>query len=386
MNNICQDCNKEPATYGDGLTWARCSGCQLKFQQAQTSNQAQAPQVTRSDSGMVASEGFEHKTTPGLVSIVMPIYNVNYSLFHYTGNAIGSIREHTNKAVTPYELIIIDNGSPIKPPTLQSYYAEKVVTNQTNEGVTRAWNKGVRVSFGEYIVLINSDTQVFDGWLEELKVALDDGADLVMAHPMYSLTEPFARGVEAAKVRQGKYIFDKLERDFSCVMFRKELFDEIGGFDETFFNYCSDVDFIRRMEQAGKVIKMVDRVAIHHISDATGYSIPETPEIMNKDKAAYEEKWAQVNREEKVHIADRVGGWLDAEGMEEAKEVKFIRTAETGDKVYLINGNQVNWIRDPKTLEDLGGGFDKVVEISKEEFSKYERGEPIGQHNIEKYA
>lgn len=376
MNNICQDCKKEPATYGDGLTWARCSNCQLKFIQAQTPSQTQSNQ-----------EGFEHKTISGLTSIIMPLCNVNYSLFHYTGTAIGSIREHTNKV--NYELIILDNGSPIKPPTLQSYYADKVITNETNQGVTKAWNKGVRASFGEYIVLLNSDTQVYEGWLETLKEAIDSGeTDLAMAHPMYSLTEPFARAVESRKVLEGKYIFDSLDRDFSCVMFKKELFDEIGGFDETFFNYCSDVDFLKRMEQAGKKFKMIDKVAIHHISDATGYSIPETPEIMNKDKAAYEEKWNRSTATEVQATLEQIQEIKEKreETFPQIKETRFIRTSETGDKVYFVNGNHINWVKDPKTFEQLGGKFGDEVEISKEEFSKYERGEPIGQYNIEKYA
>ena len=377
--NICQTCQKEPATYGDGLTWSRCSACQLKFTQKEEST-IKVP---------MDEEGFEHKIIPGLISIIMPVYIINYPLFHYTGNAIGSIREHTNKEKTPYELIIIDNGSTIKPPSPQSYYADKIVIHSQNLGVSIAWNKGVRVSFGEYIVIINNDVQVFEGWLETLKEVLDSGeADLVMAHPMYSLTEPFARAIESKKVLEGKSIFDSIGTDFSCVMFKKELYNEIGAFDETFFAYCQDIDFLKRMEVAGKKYKVVDKVAIHHISDATGASIPETPEIMNEDKAKYEEKWKagelqdQINEQLREVVED-----IEEKVVEQIQtEIRFIRTPETGDKVYLKTETTIHWVKNPETYEALGGKFGNESIVSKEEFAQFERGEPIDMGNVGKYA
>jgi hypothetical protein len=193
--NICQICQKEPATYGDGLTWSRCSKCELDYN-SEKSNVGGVEQVQTTEENLAS-----HPRIPGLISIIVPVYMSNYTLFHYTGNCLGALREHTNSPETPYELIVVDNGSPIKPPTNDSYYADKVVVNQKNTGYTAACNKGIRVSFGEYVVLLSNDVQVFDGWLVEMKKAIDSGeADLVMAHPMYSKEEPFARAVEARLV------------------------------------------------------------------------------------------------------------------------------------------------------------------------------------------
>ncbi|MEK7087120.1 MAG: glycosyltransferase, partial [Patescibacteria group bacterium] len=249
--NVCLVCRKEPAVYGDGITWARCSKCEYEFRKENPQPQDQE----------VTEDGFPHKTVKDLVSIIMPVYMVNYPLFHYTGTAIGSIRSHSKKGT--YELIIVDNGSPIKPPNMQSYYAHKIVTNETNEGVSKAWNQGIRISFGEYIVLLNNDTQVYEHWMEDMKKCLDEGGlDLVMATPMYSLTEPFARWVESERERdrwKDKPIQESFSdfKDFSCVMFKKDLVDEIGIegkglFDEQFFAYASDSDLFKRMDQAGK--------------------------------------------------------------------------------------------------------------------------------------
>lgn len=394
----CDICKQEPAVYGDPNIQVRCAKCEALSKAEKVKDLPSKPQE---------EGGFNHPLVSNLVSIVMPVYMANYPLFHYTGNAIGSIRQNTSKENTNYELIVIDNGSPLKVPNLQAFYADKVIVNQSNLGVTVAWNQGIRASFGEYIVLINNDVQVFDGWMDELKKVIDSGeADLVMAHPMYSLTEPFARAEEARKVLRGEKKFDNLERDFSCVMFKKSLYDEIGAFDEQFFSYCSDSDFLKRMEQAGKKFKMVDKVAIHHISDATGYSIESTPEIMNEDKKAYADKWSrptateiqatpeQIQRiQKKIEETSPFQLIIKDDAMVEEiqdnnlvfPEFEFVRSNETGDKIYLLKGNILHWIKDPETFKTLGGEFGREIILDKVEFEDYRRGEPINMSNVDKY-
>lgn len=382
---ICQDCQKEPAIYGDGITWGRCAKCQYEYNKKHNVQDKKEPDP--------AGQGMPHKMVPGLTSIILPVYMNNYPLFHYTGNCIGSIREYTNQ--DDYELIVIDNGSPIKPPNLNSYYADKVIQNEANLGVTKAWNQGIRASFGEYIVLINNDVQVYDSWLPTMKACLNEGGlDLVMATPMYSNTEPFARSLESDQhfMRySGKYVKDSFSefRDFSCVMFKKSLLEEIGVFDEDFFAYCSDSDFIKRMELAGKKWASTKMVATHHVSDATGASIEQTPEIMNKDKAIYAEKW------DKVEIEDYSGSNEGALGKAgdtatgaqiETEKPNFIRSNETGDRIYFVKDGKIYPISNPETYKAVGGDFGKEVTITKEEFSKFERGPLLTMGNYKEYA
>lgn len=376
---ICQDCKVNPATYGDGVTWSRCSACQRKT----TEGLEPETKLLNPNGPMAPDQSFEHEIKEGLVSIILPVYINSYALFHYTGNCIGSIREHTKEG--DYELVVVDNGSPIKPPNLQSFYAHRIVQNEENLGVTKAWNQGIRVCIGEYIVLLNNDVQVFDGWLEDMKAALNSGLDLVMAHPMYSNTEPFARAVEARLAREGKKKFDDIpgSKDFSCVMFKRSLLDELGLFDETFFSYCSDSDLFRRMDRAGKKYAVVN-VFTSHISDATGFSIPETPEIMNKDKAAFEEKWNKIELEEKHPGFEAIPG----PKVELPKEdPRFFRTAETGDRVFFIDLKtlKAHWVKNPETLAALGGHLGTERTISREEYQKFEKGEAIDMNNVENF-
>jgi GT2 family glycosyltransferase len=355
---ICQECGINPAVYGDGLTWALCSKCKRLKDADEGVTEEQEP---------VGQQGFEHKIQEGLTSIIIPVYILNYSLLHYTGNCIGSVREHTPEG--HYEIVVVDNGSPMKPPSPDSYYAQKVIVNQENLGVTKAWNQGIRASVGEYIVLLNNDVQVFDHWLDDMLMGLE-AYDLVMAHPMYSMTEPFARATEAAEVRAGKKKLDPIKTDFSCVAFKRSLLDELGLFDQQFFNYCSDLDLFKRMDQAGKKYKVFD-VATSHLSDATGMLIKTTPQIMEKDKAAFAEKWKDVPSVDPV---------------EEVSEVKksdlLFRVINGGDPLYYLTNNKMYRIKNPETLKALGFDFGQEQNITREEFNTFERGGEISREDI----
>ena len=344
-----------------------------------------------------SSEGTPHTIIKGLTSIIMPIYLVGYHLFHYTGNAIGSVREHTDPKSTPYEIVLVDDGSPNKLPSPSQYNAEKYTKNEENEGVTKSWNKGIRVSQGEYICLLNNDTMVFDYWLEDMQEALQY-LDLVMATPMYG--EPFSRANEAIKkrfVNMGEMTGETFSdfKDFSCVLMKRSLFNEIGLFDESYRSYCSDTDFLRRMKEAGKKFASTKRVNIFHVIDATGASIPETPDIMNKDKATYAEKWEkrEVKQMDDMYTPAHPNPSPQANDVKpETPKVytlenmpRLIRTAETGDKIYYTENGRGHWITNPKVLEMLGFTFGDEETIPRTAFIKLSPGEPITLMNVGKY-
>ncbi len=231
----------------------------------------------------------------GFTSIIIPAYFNNYALFHQTGNCIGSIREHTDPVKTPYEIILVINGkTDIKFADLKQTFADKVIQSENNEGWAKAVNKGIRVAKGEFIALINNDAQVYDYWLEDLQESLKAGLDLVMGNPMYGM--PFARAVESFNIRQ-KQLEKPIEEtfvdfnDFSCVLTTKALFMQLGLFDEDFFMYGEDIDFLRRMDKEGKKHASTKRVAVHHIIGSTSMTIKETPEIMNESKEKLRLKW-----------------------------------------------------------------------------------------------
>lgn len=397
---ICTNCHERPASYGDGLTWSRCSKCEREFRENENGGQIPEAKPAPLQNG----DGVEHQLIEGLTSIILPVYITNSPLLHYTGNCIGSIREHTEKDITPVELIVVDNGSTNPPPSLNSYYADKVIQNTENLGVTKAWNQGIRASFGEYIVLLNNDTQVFFDWLPTMLTALDNGLDLVMATPMYSTTEPFARAAEAEREKM-KYNGIDIKKtfsdnkDWSCVAFKKSLIAQVGQFDEQFFIFCQDSDFMKRMDQLGLKYGSCRAVPIHHIGDATGKNVEKIDQILTEDKARLEEKWKNppavpteyaeadmLSVEEDIPESIKETPELEVEPVEPKKTAPLIRTVETGDAIYLFDKeNKAHHVKNPETLKALGYGFGMETTIDKEEFSRFSPGEAIDMKNVEKY-
>ena len=238
-------------------------------------------------------QGEIHTIVEGLTSIIIPALFNSYQMFHLTGDCIGNIREYTSKHQTPYEIILVVNGKTGIQIPPDKTYCDKVIENEENQGYAKAVNQGIRVSQGEFIVLMNNDIKVYEGWLEDL-LKSSQYADLVAATPMYSRDEPWKRATEANALRDQQIRVNIEEtlsdfEDFSCVLVKRKVFDEIGLFDEQFFYSCEDIDFKRRMKEKGLIYKTSKRVNVHHISSAT--DIPNKGDVLNESKAKFEAKW-----------------------------------------------------------------------------------------------
>src|SRR6266446_382713 len=233
----------------------------------------------------------------GFTSIIIPVFFNSYPVFHYTGHCIGSVREHTDKSKTPYEIIMVQNGENgvehFEEQTFKNTYCDKVIPNKVNLGYSKAVNQAIRCAQGEYIAIINSDVCVYEHWLEDMQEALSY-VDLVMAQPMYGM--PFARAVESADFRKetlGKPVEECLDtfRDFSCVLTKKEVFGRVGFFNEEFFLYGEDLDLMRRIEKSGGKIASTKRVRTFHIIGGTTSGMDETSKIMDESKIKLKEIW-----------------------------------------------------------------------------------------------
>ena len=107
------------------------------------------------------------KEYPGLASIIVPCFNQR----EFTRSCLQSLFRYTR---APWEAIVVDNGSTddTKPylAGVQDATAVPVtvVANATNLGFPAAINQGLQLARGEYLVLLNNDVVVTDGWLDQL--------------------------------------------------------------------------------------------------------------------------------------------------------------------------------------------------------------------------
>lgn len=210
----------------------------------------------------------------GTVSVVIPVWN-NWEL---TEACLASLDEHGE---APLEIIIVDNGSTDDTaPELAGRPDLTVITNETNLGFPTAVNQGLAAARGEFVCVLNNDTVVTAGWLTEMLKVLDvpgtgmvgprsnqiSGLQTVPDAPALAdrpaaerWARRFVRGREG-----GHWLINRLVG--FCLLARRELFEEVGGFDEGFGigNYEDD-ELSARVRAAGYTLRVADgSVVLHH--------------------------------------------------------------------------------------------------------------------------
>lgn len=216
------------------------------------------------------------EATVPTVSIVVPVHGK----WAVTAQCLRSFAAHP--PTVSYELVVVDDASP---DDTRARAAEvpglTVVGLDVNRGFIGAVNAGLAACRGEYVVLLNNDTEITDGWLEALLETIEQpnvglvGSKLV--YPDGRLQE--AGGIIFANAggwNYGRTGDPSLERynvprdvDYcsgAAVMVRRDLLTELGGLDEYFAPaYYDDVDLAFTLRERGlRVVYQPRAVVVHH--------------------------------------------------------------------------------------------------------------------------
>jgi len=239
------------------------------------------------------------------VSIIILTYN-NLPM---TRQCLESIETQTDQP--EYELILVDNASN---DGTQNYLQEfaatrpnvRLILNETNQGFAFGNNQGVLASHGEYVVLLNNDTIVTDGWLAGLLRPLQD-EQIGMVGPVTNAIGNQARiSVDYSRLddmpefarrytesHQGS-IFDISMLALFCVALRRAVYDEIGPLDERFeLGMFEDDDYALRLRANGYRIVCTEEVFIHHWGSAGFSAIGFSTywQVFTTNLRRFEEKW-----------------------------------------------------------------------------------------------
>ncbi len=232
------------------------------------------------------------------------IVTINYNSEKETHDCIASLKKLVVKDVG-LQIVIVDNASKI-PFTLTSLEkkdsSSHVLRSETNLGFTGGNNLGISFALShnaDYILLINNDTIVEKQMLEFLISSIEK-ENVGLAVPKiyfakghefhldrYKKEElgkviwfaggdidwkngvSFHRGVD--EVDKGQY--DKEEpigfATGCCMLFKKEVFERIGMFDNTYFLYFEDADICERVKRAGYKIMYQPKAIMWHITAAS---------------------------------------------------------------------------------------------------------------------
>ena len=234
------------------------------------------------------------------VSIVMLTFNA----LEYTKKCVQSILQNTR---LPYEIIFVDNGSTdgtveyLK--KLQKEHRHiKTIFNSRNKGFAAGNNQGARRAKGKYLLFLNNDVLVAEGWLEHLVQALEKDPQIGMVGPVTNYISGLQRLAQipyhdeqgffpfAQKVLQlnKEKITPRRRIAGFCLLMPRTLFKKVKGFDETFgTGNFEDDDLCLRVRKKGFALMVHEGVFIHHYGSQT----------FKENKIAYEES---INKKSKI--------------------------------------------------------------------------------------
>ena len=206
---------------------------------------------------------------------------------------------------TPVELVLVDNASIDATADLLARVAgAKVLRNPVNAGFPAGVNRAAAVAAGEYLLLLNNDTEVVGRGIDAAVACLDAEPDVAVVGGRVVLLDGTLQEAGCLLWRDGwphqygrsaapddpavRFARDVDYCSAACVLVRRSAFDAFGGMDESFGpGYFEDVDFAVRVRRAGwRVAYRPDLVTLHYES-LTSAAIPDQTGVLNRNHRAF---------------------------------------------------------------------------------------------------
>ncbi len=193
------------------------------------------------------------------------------------------------------EIIIADNASNDDSINyLSTFFPQiKTISLDKNYGFAGGYNNALEQIKAEYYVLLNSDVEVTEGWLNPLIEYLDSNKDVVACQPKIKAYQaknkfehagasggfidylgfPFCRGRVLSQTEEDKGQYDTVCDVFwatgACLVLRSDIFWKVGAFDETFFAHMEEIDLCWRINARGYRIVCVPQSIVYHVGGGT---------------------------------------------------------------------------------------------------------------------
>jgi len=193
------------------------------------------------------------------------------------------------------EIVIADNGSTDN--SLEFLATEfpnlRVITFDQNYGFAEGYNRALALLDSEYYLLLNSDVELSENWLEPMLDFMQKNQQFAACQPKIRSFHkkdyfeyagaaggfidrfgyPFCRGRILSTTEKDSGQYDTTTPIFwatgACFLVRSKLFWEMGGFDAAFFAHMEEIDLCWRLRNSGYEIACVPQSVVYHVGGGT---------------------------------------------------------------------------------------------------------------------
>ncbi|MCI8514207.1 MAG: glycosyltransferase family 2 protein [Lachnospiraceae bacterium] len=217
------------------------------------------------------------------VTVIIPNYNGK----HFMEPCMEAL---ANQTYTDFEILVIDNASSDGSAEFirERYREARLLVMEKNLGFSGAVNVGIRASDTPYVLLLNNDTRVRRHFVEAMVKTIERSEKIFsvsskmiqMYHPDYIddagdqyclIGWGFQRGISHPATQYTRFcqVFSACA---GAAIYRREVFEEIGYFDEMYFAYLEDMDIGYRARIAGYRNLYCPTAVVEHVGSGTSGS------------------------------------------------------------------------------------------------------------------
>lgn len=272
--------------------------------------------------------------------LLLSIIIVNWNTREYLAKCLQSV-EQDMLTLEPYaalsssalnvETFVVDNASTDGSTQMvrEQFPWVQIISNLENVGFARANNQAIYQSTGRYILLLNSDTEVYPGALAVMvqfmeanpqvggcgpKLLNADSSLQTSCHPVLTPEREFWRLMFLDRIwRRATYLQQKWDPvtphkveviKGACFLLRRQALEQVGLLDEQYFMYTEEMDLCYRLLQTGWELWWVPQAVVKHYGEASTRQIAAKMYVqLYRSKAQFHRKYGG---ERKVRLFKRL--------------------------------------------------------------------------------
>ena len=216
---------------------------------------------------------------------------LNWNGIKWIQKFLPTIIEKSNEA----NIYIADNASNDESVDFvnNNYPSVKIIQNFSNEGYAKGYNDALKKLDEKYYILINSDIEVTDNWINPIINLMEQDTSIAACQPKIldytnrdnfeyagasggyidNLGYPYCRGRIFSDLEKDVNQYDDIKEVFwasgACLFIRAESFKDINGFDNDFFAHQEEIDLCWRLKNNGFKVMVNPKSTVFHVGGGT---------------------------------------------------------------------------------------------------------------------